>query len=135
MIEGRGTMKLSLRQKGYRKRLFLHKAYRMFICFIFMLTLQGCSEKSLYQNGDYYGESEGYYSNIKVMVTISGGKIFEIDIVEHNEPEILADIVFEKLPPIIIKKNSTDVDIISGASYTSKSLIEAVENALTEARK
>ena len=116
-------------------RLCLHQAYSMLICFFFMLSLQGCSEKTLYKNGDYYGESEGYYSNIKVMVTISGGKIFEISIVEHNEPEILADIVFEKLPPIIIKKNSTDVDIISGASYTSKSLIEAVENALMEARK
>lgn len=99
------------------------------------VILVGCSSSEKYIDGVYYGESEGYYSNIKVSVTIEGGRISNIEITEHNEPEILADIVFEKLPPQIIKKNGTEVDIISGASYTSKSLIEAVDNALTSALK
>lgn len=105
------------------------------VSFICVLVLQGCANESLYNDGDYYGESEGYYSNIKVRVTINSGRISDITILEHNEPEILANIVFEKLPPIIIKKNSADVEIISGASYTSKSLIEAVSNALQTALK
>ena len=102
------------------------------LIFIFLIIygLTGCQEKQHYKDGIYYGESEGYYSIIKVEVEVKHGKIYRITILEHNEPEILAQIVFEELPPRIIKNNSTNVDVISGATYTSESLLQAVESAL-----
>jgi len=93
----------------------------------------GCHNDAKYVDGTYYGETTGYYSTIVVSVQIVNGHINDIEIISHEEPEVLANIVFDKLPPKMIKKNSYDVDVISGATYTSKSVIGAVENALIEA--
>lgn len=117
------------------RRKLIRFAKELCALLVLIMAVSGCAHSGKYIDGEYFGESEGYYSNVKVSVTVSSGKISKISIIDHNEPEILADIVFEKLPPMIIKKNGTDVDIISGASYTSKSLIEAVDNALCTALK
>jgi uncharacterized protein with FMN-binding domain len=97
---------------------------------LIIYSFSGCQDEQRYEDGIYYGESEGYYSIIKVEVEVKHGKIYNITILEHNEPEILAKIVFEELPPSIIKNNSVEVDVISGATYTSESLLQAVESAL-----
>jgi len=98
--------------------------------------LMGCSEREVeYKTGTYIGTSEGYYSEIKVEVTVDDYNIINIEILEDEEPPTLSDIVFEKLPPRIIKKNNTYIDIISGATYTSKALLDAVENALENAKE
>jgi uncharacterized protein with FMN-binding domain len=100
-----------------------------------ILLLTGCTKSQpVYNAGIYEGNSEGYYSNIHVSVTVDEYRIIEIQILDHQEIKILADIVFEELPPRIIKKNSTEVDAITGATYTSQSLLQAVEEALVQAR-
>ena len=99
-----------------------------------LVTIGGCSSEKLYQDGVYIGESEGYYSIVKVQVTIQGGRIWDIQILEHEEPEILAKIVFEKMPPKMMKANTNEVDVIAGATYTSQSMIEAVGDALEKGR-
>ena len=91
-------------------------------------------EQSTYKDGTYYNQAYGYHSEVKVEVVVKEGKIDQINIIGHEEPKILADIVFEELPQRMIKKNSAQVDAISGATYTSKSLIQAVEKALNEAK-
>jgi uncharacterized protein with FMN-binding domain len=88
-----------------------------------------------YAKGTYIGDSEGYYSSLIVEVEVDDYNILSIKILEDEEPPILADIVFEKLPPIIIKNNGTDVDVISGATYTSKALLDAVNKAIDESRR
>jgi uncharacterized protein with FMN-binding domain len=79
-------------------------------------------------------EAEGYYSTLNVSVTVDAYNITEIKILSHEEPQILADIVFDTLPKEIIKKNSVEVDIVAGATYTSKALLSAVEIALEQAK-
>lgn len=106
-----------------------------FFCFI-ILTVQGCKDKEpIYKAGTYVNHAEGYYSTLLVEVTVSEYEIESITILEHEEPEILSSVVFEKLPPRIMKSNTTDVDVISGATYTSRALLEAVEQALKEAKE
>jgi len=90
-------------------------------------------DQTEYIDGVYLNESYGYYSDILVKVTIRGQRIKDIEIISHEEPEILATIVFDRLPPQMIKYNSAQVDIIAGATYTSRSLINAVEKALEDA--
>lgn len=100
------------------------------------LFLFGCiNAEKKYESGIYYGESEGYYSHLTVEVEVNEYEILEIRILEDEEPEILSNIVFEKLPKKIIKANSADIDGISGATYTSRALLEAVSEALESARK
>ncbi len=103
---------------------------------IMVVLITGCqNSQPVYNAGVYEGNSEGYYSNIHVSVTVDEYRIVEIHILDHQEIKILADIVFDELPPRIIKKNSSEVDSISGATYTSQSLLRAVEEALEKARR
>ncbi|MFA5528823.1 MAG: FMN-binding protein [Peptostreptococcales bacterium] len=90
--------------------------------------------QNTYKDGIYYNHAYGYHSEIKVKVIVKDGKLYEIEILDHQEPQVLADVVFKRLPSKMIKKNTPDVDIVSGATYTSNSLIEAVSKALDQAK-
>ncbi len=76
----------------------------LLLCLIAFFT-QGCFDQTpIYQPGTYFNESEGYYSTLLVQVTVNAYNIEDIVILEHEEPEILADVVFKKLPPKSLKR-------------------------------
>lgn len=83
-----------------------------------------------YADGTYKGTADGYSNNLKVQVEISGGKIADIQVVSHNETPGFCEKAFEQVPASIIAKQSTDVDTVSGATYSSVGIINAVNNAL-----
>ncbi|MDZ4957179.1 FMN-binding protein [Clostridium perfringens] len=97
--------------------------------------LVGCGGGK-YKDGTYTGEGQGASSAIKVEVKVEKGKISEINLLEHNETKTLVDGVKENLVPEIIEKQSTEgVEAISGATNSSKGVIEAVNKALESAAK
>jgi fumarate reductase flavoprotein subunit len=97
------------------------------------LILFGCSNNTIkYEDGTYYGKGEGHHGEIKVEVLVESSKIIEVEIVEDYEIPGLREIVFKEISNKIIKKNTWQVDDISGATLTSKGVKEAVENALNE---
>ena len=69
-----------------------------------------------------------------VKVTMDGDKIANVEIVEHSESENISDPAIEQLPKAIVEANGTEVDTISGATVTSKAIIEAVNNALAQVK-
>jgi len=83
-----------------------------------------------YTDGIYIGEGKGFGGVIKVEVEVSGGKIASIDLLEHGESAGISDPAIEGIPNAIIEAQSTEVDSISGATFTSGGIMEAVENAL-----
>lgn len=87
-----------------------------------------------YNDGIYNGTADGYSQNLKVQVEISDGKISDIEIVSHNETPGFYEKAFESVPDAIIKKQSTAVDTVSGATYSSLGIINAVNNALNSAK-
>lgn len=87
-----------------------------------------------YKDGIYEGIGNGYGPNLKVEVMIESGEITNIKIIDHNERgEGFYLPAFENIPGKIIEKQSTDIDSISGATFTSKGIIEAVDDALSKA--
>ena len=59
-----------------------------------------------------------------------------MNLVEHNETKTLVEGVEENLVPEVIEKQGTeDVQAISGATSSSKGVIEAINNALESASK
>ena len=97
--------------------------------------LVGCGSGK-YTDGTYTGEGQGASGAIKVEVKVEKGKILEVNLVEHNETKTLVDGVKENLVPEIIEKQSTEgVEAISGATNSSKGVIEAVNKALESAVK
>lgn len=117
--------------KGPIKWLRSYVFLTSFLCF---LIVAGCAKEEIYKAGIYRNEAEGYYSTLIVEVSVDAYNILDIQVISDEEPDILSNIVFKELPPIIIKKNSTEVDVISGATYTSRALIKAVSQALDEAK-
>ncbi|WP_029233500.1 FMN-binding protein [Butyrivibrio sp. VCB2006] len=88
-----------------------------------------------YIDGIYFGEGEGNNGKIKVQVTITGSQITDIQIVSFpDDPEYFDK---EKDGNLMISQmldnQSCDVDTVSGATYSSEGLIDAVKNALLEA--
>lgn len=76
------------------------------------------------------GTGSGYNGEIKVSVEVDGSKILSIKVTKDSEDNRIGKPALDKLIAEIIKKQSTNVDAIAGATYTSKGLMEAVSNAL-----
>ena len=91
-------------------------------------------DPAAYKDGTYYGSGTGFGGPLKVMVEISGGKIASIQIVENSDG---SDYISKAASLIdsIIATQSTNVDTVSGATYSSKGLLNAIKNALKQAEK
>ena len=81
----------------------------------------------------YTGVAEGHEGDVEVEVEIENGEILEVRVVEHQETDGIADSALEEVPGAIVDAQSTDVDVASGATYTSEAIMEAVDEALAEA--
>lgn len=82
------------------------------------------------EDGVYEGVGQGFGGDVAVEVTVEGGAITNVEVVEHGETEGISDPALEQIPEEIVEKNGTDVAVVSGASSTSNGIIEAVNNAL-----
>lgn len=89
-------------------------------------------DAAAYKDGTYYGSGTGFGGPLKVMVEISGGKIASIQIVENSDG---SDYISKAASLIdsIIAIQSTNVDTVSGATYSSVGIIQAVRDALSQA--
>lgn len=76
------------------------------------------------------GEGRGHEAGLKVAVTMDGDKIANVEVVEHNESDGIADQALVDVPKAIAEHNSIAVDGVSGATETSDGIKAAVEAAL-----
>lgn len=86
-------------------------------------------------DGSYTGTGTGFGGDIKVKVTIKSGKISAVTILSSKDetPEYFSKAV--GVIKNIIKNQSTDVDVISGATFSSNGILDAVDEALSKAAK
>src|SRR5690554_661444 len=84
-----------------------------------------------FADGVYEGVSDaGMYPGLKVQVTVEGGKIVEVKVLAHEETPGISDPAISGVPEAIVAANSYEVDAVSGATFTSKAIMEAVKLAL-----
>lgn len=79
------------------------------------------------------GTAQGFGGEVSVTVTMDGDKIANVEATGANETQGIGTNAIEQLPAKIVEANSTEVDVIAGASITSKAIIEAVNSALESA--
>ncbi|ADH97810.1 FMN-binding protein [Salisediminibacterium selenitireducens] len=84
-------------------------------------------------DGVYETTGEGYNDDIVVETTIEGGEIVSVEILSHDETYGIGTDATDELPGTIVDANSPDVDGVSGATYSSDGIKEAVRAALEEA--
>lgn len=85
-----------------------------------------------YIDGVYFGSGEGYIGETQVAVTIKNGAISSVVVVSSKDD---ASYVTEakSLIPDVISTQRTDLDTVTGATYSSQAILEAIENALSTA--
>ena len=89
---------------------------------------------SKFRDGVYTGTGTGFNGRITVSVTISGGKITKISVINNEgDDKPYLDKASKGVVARILSTQNTKVDAVSGATYSSNGIIEAVEKALKKA--
>ncbi|EKQ56554.1 MULTISPECIES: 4Fe-4S binding protein [unclassified Clostridium] len=93
------------------------------------------SPSQTYKDGTYTGTGTGYRGGTtKVSVTIANGKITNIETISNEDTPKFYQRVEGTITKSIISKQSTSVDTVSGATFSSKGIISAVASALSQAK-
>lgn len=91
--------------------------------------------QAAYKDGTYNGVGSGNASQIEVAVTVAGGKITEVKVLKHGETEMIFGAAEKRMTKNIVKNNGTEgVETLSGATNSSKGILDAVNDALKSAR-
>lgn len=85
------------------------------------------------KDGVWTGSARGFGGTIRVKVTVKKGKMTKIVVTEHSGESDSYFNQAKKIIPRMLKKGSPNVDTISGATYSSKGIREAVKKALKKA--
>ena len=86
------------------------------------------------KDGVYIGSGQGFNGPIRVRVTVSGGNITNVEILSHSDDAPF----FNRAKAVIgrlLGRPGKSVDTVSGATYSSRGIIDAVRNALAGAGK
>lgn len=83
-----------------------------------------------YQDGVYTGVGSGFRGDISMEVTVENGLIFDITVISSNDDAQFFDRAKSSIISQIINTQTIDVDTVSGATFSSNGIIEAVANAL-----
>lgn len=92
-----------------------------------------------YKNGSYTGTVvDAYYGNVQVMAIISGGKITDVQFLDHPQSRQTSVRINARAMPYLtseaIALQDSNVDTVSGASFTSAAFRESLSSALAQAR-
>lgn len=87
-----------------------------------------------YPDGVYTGSGEGYGGTTKIELTLKNGTIQKIHVVSNEDDEAFFKRA-ETLISLVIQRQSTDVDAVSGATFSSEGILEAIQEALEAAKQ
>lgn len=91
--------------------------------------------KGTYPDGRWEGGAKGFGGMITVLVTVENGTISEIEITSADDEDKAYLSMAEDIIPKIIEAQSVDVDTVSGATFSSTGIRDAVSEALKQAEQ
>lgn len=83
-----------------------------------------------FTDGTYEGVGKGNGGDVKLEVVVKDGDIVSVKLKEHSETPGIYERAEKDVIASIIKKQTTDVDVVAGATKTSNAIIEGVNKAL-----
>lgn len=86
-----------------------------------------------YKDGVFQGSAKGYSGTVTVEVEIKNSKITSIKVLRNSDTPSFFGQAKSKVIDAIISAQNTKVDVVTGATYSSKGIINAVKNALKTA--
>lgn len=100
--------------------------------------MPGHMMKTSYKDGTYTGDvADAFYGYVQVQVTVSGGKITDVQFLDYPQDRRTSIEINSQATPLLrqeaIQAQSANVNIISGATQTSRAFIESLGSALSKA--
>ena len=117
----------------------LNKVCKTSIAFMLGVSLIGCAPKKesatthTVNDGNYTGIGTGYNGYVTVSASFRNGFLTNVIITDQQETKAVSDAALTKIPEYVINEQSLNVDISTGATQTSKAVLEAIGNAITAA--
>jgi len=115
------------------------KIYKIGIALLLVVGMIGCAQKKestmthTVNDGSYTGIGTGYNGYITVSVSFRNGILTNVIVTDEQETDAVSDAPLNKIPEYVINEQSLNVDVSTGATQTSKAVIEAIGNAITAA--
>lgn len=106
----------------------MKKVIGLLMCGLLVVGTAACSPKKEVKT--LTGTGNGFGGEITVTVTTEDGKITKVEAVGESETEGVGTLAIDQLPAKIVEAGSTEVDVIAGATISSKGILYAVNNAL-----
>ncbi len=96
------------------------------------------SPTNQYKDGTYTGNTyNAYYGNVQVAVTISGGKITNVKFLQYPNSHSTSVFINQQAMPYLqqetIQSQNANVQLISGATFTSQAFVQSLTSALSKA--
>lgn len=91
-----------------------------------------------YKDGSFTGSiADAYYGNLQVAVTISGGKITDVKFLQYPDTHATSVDINQQAMPYLkqeaMQTQSANVQIVSGATFTSQAFQQSLQSALSQA--
>ena len=83
--------------------------------------------------GTYNGKASGYNGEVELAVTFSDTAVTAVELVSSKETQYVGDVAFEPMFADIVEANGSGVDTVSGATFTSAAIRNAVNDAAEQA--
>ncbi len=94
---------------------------------------QGSKKQSEKISGDFTGTSAGMQGDVSVTLHIDKGQITGVDLTECHETESIASVAMERIPSEIVEHQTTDLDVVTGATFASRAIMSAASKAAESA--
>lgn len=115
-----------------------------FSYFLIASLLSGCAKQpvnSVSKNttatkmtpGTYEASAEGHNGAVHVSVTVSEDKIENVEVKDNSETRGLSDPAIQLIPTQIVEYQTLSTDVVSGATYTTVAIREAVKDCIIQA--
>ncbi len=101
-------------------------------------TMQNQTATGAYKDGSYTGSvRDAFYGNVQVRVIIQNGKIMAVNFLQYPQTHETSVYINQQAMPGLqqeaIQAQSANINIVSGATYTSQAFIQSLSNALAQA--
>ena len=84
-------------------------------------------------DGVYTAAAQGNNGPVEIEMTVESGVIANVAVLSHEETAVISDPAIERIPAAIVEGQTLAIDAVTGATNTSKAILQAAEDCLTQA--
>jgi uncharacterized protein with FMN-binding domain len=105
----------------------------LMLCACMVAGFGACTSMQGGAEAEYTASAPGNNGDVTVVVKVQGKRITQVKVVKQSETAGIADAAIARIPAAIVKGQPLAVDTVSGATHSSKTILEATEKCLAQA--